>query len=124
MKSRSRANPFHLLVSHAFACLLLGVVLAVTEARAISLPVVRAETTRAHAIAIVKSILRANAKACRLRHGAISAKRVMAGWRVTARVTLSHSGKPFTATAIWTVRGDGKAVPSNQLTAEISNGCP
>jgi hypothetical protein len=37
---------------------------------------------------------------------------------------MSASGRPLNETAAWTVRADGEAVPSNQLTAEISNGCP
>ena len=125
MKSRSRINTFHPLASRAFICLLISAVITVTEAKAISLRAGRAKTTRAQAIEIVNSILRANADACKLKHGPISATRVKAGWRVSTKLTLSGRGKPSTATAVWTVRaGDGEAVPANQLTAEIGNGCP
>jgi hypothetical protein len=43
---------------------------------------------------------------------------------VTARIVMSASGRPLNETAVWTVRSNGEAVPANQLTAEISNGCP
>jgi eukaryotic-like serine/threonine-protein kinase len=78
---------------------------------------------RAQAIAIVNSILRAKAGACKVKHGRINATRGKAGWRVATSVTLSGSSKPFTSAAVWTVR-DGVAVPGNQLTAEITEGCP
>lgn len=51
-------------------------------------------------------------------------KQVKVGWRVTTKVTLSGSGRPFTAIAVWTVRNDGKAAPGSQLASEIEHGCP
>jgi hypothetical protein len=83
----------------------------------------QSKATQAQAIAAINSILGANAGACKLKHGPISARRIAAGWRVTTRVTLNGRGRAFTSTAVWTVR-EGEAVPGNQLTAEISNGCP
>ena len=83
------------------------------------------KTTRATAMAIVTSILKRNAVACRFSHGPIVVARVKAGWRVSTKLTLTGRDKPSTATAVWTVREDnGEAVAANQLTSEISNGCP
>jgi hypothetical protein len=124
MKFSSCINPAALLLNGVLACLLVTTVSA-SAATAKTLPVrsARTETTQAQAIAIVKSILRANTRACKLKHGSVTARRVKVGWQVTTRVTLPGSGRPFTETAIWTVR-NGAAVANNQLTAEISHGCP
>jgi hypothetical protein len=82
-------------------------------------------TTRKQAIAIVRSIINRNAKSCRIsKTKSITAVAAGHNWRVTAKTVMSASGRPLNETAAWTVRADGEAVPSNQLTAEISNGCP
>lgn len=110
------ANPYRI-SSRLVAPSLLGIMLLFTTALA-----TRPLTSRAQAIATVKSILQRNAGACRLSHGLINATRVKVGWRVSTKLRLSGRGN---ATAVWTVREDnGEAVPGNQLTAEISNGCP
>jgi len=84
----------------------------------------RPKTTRPEAVAIVKSILQRNAGACRFSYGPIIVARVKGAWRVSTKLALTGRGKPFTATAMWAVReDDGEAVPANQLTSEISNGC-
>lgn len=81
--------------------------------------------TRAQAIAIVRSIINRNARPCRIsKTNSITATASGRNWRVTARIVMSASGRPLNETAVWTVRSDGEAVPANQLTAEISNGCP
>jgi hypothetical protein len=104
------------------ACLIVLIVLTgVSKASAIR--ATRPKTTQAEAIAKVNSLLQANTAPCKLKHGPVTAKRVAAGWRVTTKVTLPGGGRPFTSTAVWTV-GDGEPVPGNQLTSEISNGCP
>lgn len=85
----------------------------------------RAELTQAQAIARVKTILRDNADACRLTSTqSVSAVRVKAGWRVTARIRMSASGTSRTETAIWIVSAKNSASAQDQLTAEISKGCP
>ncbi|HEY3027300.1 MAG TPA: hypothetical protein VGJ55_14210 [Pyrinomonadaceae bacterium] len=85
----------------------------------------RPKTTRAEAVSIVRSILQRNANACRFSHGPITVARVKAGWRISTKLTLNGRGKPYAATAVWTVgENGGDAVPANQLTSEISNGCP
>ena len=81
--------------------------------------------TRAQVIAIVRSIINRNARPCRIsKTNSITAAPSGRNWRVTARIVMSASGRPLNETAVWTVRPDGEAVPANQLTAEISNGCP
>jgi hypothetical protein len=83
------------------------------------------ELTQAQAIARVRAILRNNTSGCRINKvRSISALRVKAGWRVTARVTMSASGRATAETAVWTVSAKNGAVAANQLTAEIANGCP
>lgn len=82
-------------------------------------------TTRAQAIAVVRSIINQNARSCRIsKTNRITAVTAGRNWRVTARIVMSASGRPVNETAIWTVRSDREAVPANQLTAEISKGCP
>lgn len=85
----------------------------------------QAELTQTQAIARVKTILNNNTNACQInKKGSISAVRVKAGWRVTAQITMSGSGTPTPATAVWIVSAKNGASPLNQLTAEIANGCP
>jgi hypothetical protein len=82
-------------------------------------------TTRPQAIAIVRSIINRNTRPCRInKTNSITGVAAGRNWRVTARIVMSASGRPLNETAIWTVRSNGEAVPANQLTAEISNGCP
>lgn len=82
------------------------------------------ELRKGQAVARVQTILKNNATGCRLRTRSISAVRVGAGWRVTARVVMSVSGSPVNETAIWIVSRRNGAVAQNQLTAEIAMGCP
>lgn len=85
----------------------------------------RAELTQAQAIARARTILRNNTEGCRIdKIRSVSAVRVKAGWRVTARITMSASGRPLSETAVWVVSQRNGAVAQNQLTAEIANGCP
>ena len=88
--------------------------------------VARAATTRAQAVAAVRSILDRNTRPCKIdKVKSVTAARTRAGWRVTASLVMSASGRPLNETAVWTVRSsDGEAVPAGQLTAEISHGCP
>ena len=82
-------------------------------------------TTRARAIAIVRSIINRNTTPCRInKTKGITAVAAGRNWSVTARIVMSASGRPLNETAEWTVRADGKAVPASQLTAEITHGCP
>lgn len=102
------------------ACLILSV--AVNGASARTAP---PATTRAQAIAIVRSIINRNTQSCRItKTNSITATASGRNWRVTARIVMSASGSPVNETAVWTVRSDGEAVPADQLTAEISDGCP
>ncbi len=85
----------------------------------------RAELTEAQAIARVKAILRNNASSCQItKTQSVSAIRVKAGWRVTARIKMSGSGTSTTETVVWIVSAKNRASAQNQLTAEIANGCP
>jgi hypothetical protein len=80
-----------------------------------------ADITRAQAITRVQTILNNNAGPCRITNSQIvSSDRVKAGWRVAARIRMAGSLE----NAIWIVSPTGNAVPQNQLTAEIANGCP
>ncbi|MBA3355000.1 MAG: hypothetical protein H0U18_03495 [Pyrinomonadaceae bacterium] len=84
-----------------------------------------AELTQAQAIARVKTILRDNADGCRITSTqSVSAVRVKAGWRVNGRIRMSASGTSRVETAIWIISAKNGASAQNQLTAEISNGCP
>jgi hypothetical protein len=84
-----------------------------------------AELTEAQAIARARAILNRNKSACRIGTiHSISAARVKAGWRVTARITMSASGSPQGERAVWIISAKNGASPSNQLTAEIGMGCP
>ncbi|MFN2502018.1 MAG: hypothetical protein ABR530_08405 [Pyrinomonadaceae bacterium] len=83
-----------------------------------------AELTQAQAIARVRSILRNNTAACRInRVNAVTAARVRAGWRVTANIVMSASGRRLSEKATWIVSEKNGASPQDQLTAEIQNGC-
>lgn len=83
------------------------------------------ELTQAQAIARVRTILQNNAGGCRItKTQSVSAVRVKAGWRVTARIKMSTSGRSRAETAIWIVSAGDSASPQDQLTAEIANGCP
>jgi hypothetical protein len=85
----------------------------------------RAELTQAQAIARPRTILRHNMAGCQINKiRSVSAVRVKAGWRVTARITMSASGRATAETAVWIVSERNGAVAQNQLTAEIANGCP
>jgi hypothetical protein len=105
-----------------FACafaivLLLGVAVISGSAQA--------ELTQAQAIARVRTILRNNTSGCQInRINGVAAARVKAGWRVTARITMSASGTRTAEIAVWIVSAKNGASPQNQLTAEIANGCP
>lgn len=83
------------------------------------------ELTQAKAIARARAILRSNMSACQINKiRSISAARVKAGWRVTAQITMSASGKRVSETAVWIVSERNGASAQNQLTSEIANGCP
>ena len=91
---------------------------------AVTVSATRAELTQMQAIARVKTILRDNADGCRItKTQSVSAVRVKAGWRVTARIKMSASGTSRTETAAWIVSAKIGVSAQNQLTAEISNGC-
>ena len=84
-----------------------------------------ADLTRAQAVARVNTILRNNAGRCRItKTQSVSAVRVKAGWRVTARIRMSASGTSRAETAAWIVSANNGAVVQDQLTAEIAIGCP
>lgn len=79
------------------------------------------ELSQAQAIGRVRSILNNNAGPCRISQTrSVTAVRVNAGWRVTARIMMSGSAE----NAIWIVSSAGGPAPQNQLTVEIENGCP
>lgn len=85
----------------------------------------RAELTQAQAIARARRVLRNNMAGCQINKiRSVSAVRVKAGWRVTARITISASSRATAETAVWIVSARNGAVAQNQLTAEIVNGCP
>jgi len=85
----------------------------------------RTELTQSQAIARVKTILRDNADGCRITSTQrLSAIKVKAGWRVTARILMSASGTSTAETATWIVSAKNGASAQDQLTAEITNGCP
>jgi hypothetical protein len=85
----------------------------------------RAGLTQAQAITRARTVLRNNMAGCQINKiRSVSAVRVKAGWRVTARITMSASGRAIAETAVWIVSERNGAVAQNQLTAEIANGCP
>lgn len=101
------------------AALLLVIYFGVTNA------VTTPALTRAQAIAIVRSIINRNARPCRIsKTKSVTAVAAGRNWRVTARIVMSASGTARNETAVWTVTSSGQATPANQLTAELSNGCP
>ena len=85
---------------------------------------IRIELTQAQAIDRVKTILRDNADGCRITSTQrVSAIKVKAGWRVTARIRMSANGTSTAETATWIVSARNSASAQDQLTAEITNGC-
>lgn len=117
MKIKARLFRALTLTSAAAALLAAGAVLAHSASPA--------ELTQAQATARVKTILRDNADGCRITSTqGVSAVRVKAGWRVTARIRMSASGTSRAETATWIVSAKNGTSAQNQLTAEISNGCP
>lgn len=109
LKNHSLKNVLLLL----FVSLALGVGIARSE----RLPT---EITQAQAIARIRAILNNNSGPCRITETQIiSATRVRAGWRVTARIKILGAAE----NAIWIVSSATGATPQNQLTSEIENGC-
>jgi hypothetical protein len=126
MKPQPRLIQLYPVFSRAVFYLIGSIFLSVTMTL-VAVPVARAKKrTRAEAIATVRSILEKNTAACKIDEvRSISAAHVRNGWRVTAKVVMSASDTLSNETAVWTVRSSGrKAVPNNQLTAELSQGCP
>jgi len=81
-------------------------------------------TTRAQAIAMVRSIINQNATPCRIsKTSSISAVAAGSKWRVTAKVVMAASGNASTETLVWMV-ATGQAVPASQIASEVSSGCP
>lgn len=84
-----------------------------------------AELTQAQAVARVRTILRNNTAGCKIKKvNSVSAVRISAGWRVTARIVMAASGSPISERAVWIVSQKNGAVEQDQLTAEIAIGCP
>ncbi|MCA1602507.1 MAG: hypothetical protein LC776_12965 [Acidobacteria bacterium] len=114
---RIKTSFLRLFIATIVAVLLLGASAAQSATRA--------ELTKAQAVARVKAILRNSASGCRItKTQSVSAVRVKAGWRVTARIKMSASSTSVTETAVWIVSAKNGASAQNQLTAEIANGCP
>lgn len=126
MKFRSLLDCLSHLASCTLAYLFAGIILSGAVGVAATPRVAPPETSRAQAIATVRSILDRNTAACRIdKVESFTAARTRAGWRVTSRLVMSASGRPLDETAVWTVRSaDGESVAANQLTAEIGQGCP
>ncbi len=83
------------------------------------------ELTQAQAVARVRSILRNNTTGCQINKiNGVSAGRVKAGWRVTAKIVMSASGSQRSETAVWIVSQRNGAAAQSQLASEIENGCP
>lgn len=84
-----------------------------------------AEISQSQAIARVRTLLRNNTGGCRINKvNSVTAVSVRSGWRVTARLIMSASGRRLSETAVWIVSQRNGAVAQNQLTAEIAIGCP
>ena len=84
-----------------------------------------AEISQAQAVARVRTIVRNNTAGCRINKvNSVTAVSVRGGWRVTARLIMSASGRRLSETAVWIVSQRNGAVAQNQLTAEIAIGCP
>jgi hypothetical protein len=82
------------------------------------------ELTKGQAMAQVRSILKNSTHGCRInRINSVVAVRVNAGWRVTAMVVMSASGRRITERAVWIVSQRNGAVAQDQLTSEIANRC-
>jgi hypothetical protein len=112
-------------IKTSFLRLIVGTIIAVLTLGASALAARAAELSEARAIARVKAVLRRGASGCRItKTRSISVVRVKAGWRVTARIKMSAGGISTTETAVWIVSAKNGASAQNQLTAEISNGCP
>jgi hypothetical protein len=81
-------------------------------------------TTRAQAIAIVRSIISQNATPCHInKTNSITAVAAGSKWRVTAKVVMAASGTARTETLVWVVATE-QAVPASQIASEVSSGCP
>lgn len=79
------------------------------------------EITQTQAMARVRTILSSNSGPCRITQTQdITAARVKTGWRVAAKIKISGTLE----NAIWIISSANGAVPQNQLTTEIENGCP
>lgn len=84
-----------------------------------------ADITQAQAIARVRSILNNKSRGCSIdRINSVRASRVGGGWRVTASIVMSASGRRRTEQGVWIVSQRNGAVAQNQLTSEIAMGCP
>lgn len=105
-------------IRHIVYTLFIGLILGAEIA-----PSAQKELTQTQAITRVRTILQNNAGACRLKTRSISAVKVRAGWRVTARVTMSAGGITRPEIVVWIISQRNGAVAQNQLTAEVQNGC-
>jgi hypothetical protein len=74
--------------------------------------------TKAEAISIVKTIVRKNARPCKLAMKSIKAARLPLGWRVTVTVKVRGAS----GHAAWHVRGL-KAYPADPFAKSIGKGC-
>ena len=83
-------------------------------------PQARAAITRATAISKVRGILRRNAGSCDLRTKSVTARVIVNGFRVRARVTLD-GGDP--RNAVWKITGKTPKA-QNGLARRIQRGCP
>ena len=83
-----------------------------------------ADMSKAQAIARVRTILKSSTAGCRINSvTSVTAVKVKAGWRITARIVMSASGSRLNEKAVWIVSEQQGAAAQDQLTAEIQNRC-
>jgi hypothetical protein len=81
-------------------------------------------TTRAQAIAMVRSIINRNVTPCHInKTNSIAAVAAGSKWRVTVKVVMAASGTAGTEPLVWVV-ATGQAEPASQIASEVNNGCP
>jgi hypothetical protein len=92
-----------------------------TGAVATPAPAASAKLPKTTAVAIVRAILKKHEAACRITTILLIRARPVAGdrWRVSARIRQAG----YLSTVTWTLVSR-RAVPHDQLAAEIQHGCP
>lgn len=82
------------------------------------------DISQSQAVSVVRSILKDSSAGCKINSvSSVTAARGKAGWRVTAMLYMSASGRRILERAVWIVSKANGAVAQDQITSEIQARC-